>query len=68
MSILSLLFIQVVTLFSLTSAGSIYDDAPYQTLQFTPNITHRTNLCERQQLLRLGDIGFLDVLRGMELS
>ena len=29
-------------------AGSIYEDAPYQTPQFTPNVTHRTDLCERQ--------------------
>ena len=50
------------------SAGSIFDDAPYQTPAFAANVTHRTNLCARQQLLRTGDLAFLDVLRGLELS
>ena len=78
-------------------AGSIHDDAPYQTPQFTPDVTHRTDLCERQvsmrslpqcttnitcificciylctilkqRQFRSGEIEFLDVLRGLELS
>ena len=30
------------------TGGSIYDDRPYNTLQFTPNVTHRHDLCDRQ--------------------
>ena len=33
---------------SLVDAGTIWDDAPIQLKQFTPNVTHRTNLCDRQ--------------------
>lgn len=50
------------------SQADIFEDAPIQTLQFTPNITHRTDLCLKQRLFRGGLIEFQDVLRGMNLT
>ena len=45
-----LLIIQIIFFISLSlvDAGTIWDDAPIQLKQFTPNVTHRTNLCDRQ--------------------
>ena len=41
--------IQIIFFISLlVDAGTIWDDAPIQLKQFTPNVTHRTNLCYRQ--------------------
>lgn len=65
---LGAIVVTIVVLLTDTLHSSIVDDAPYQTLQFTPNITHRTDLCDRQQLLRVGTIEFKDVLRGIDLS
>lgn len=53
---------------SLIAAGTIAEDAPIQTLQFMSNITHRTNMCQKQLLFRAGLIEFKDLLRGMNLS
>ena len=50
------------------SHADIFEDAPIQTPQFTPNITHRTDLCLKQRLFRGGLIEFQDVLRGMNLT
>ena len=45
----SLFFIILLSLVpSIVTGGSIYDDRPYNTLQFTPNVTHRHDLCDRQ--------------------
>ncbi|KAL7539943.1 hypothetical protein ACHAXR_009731 [Thalassiosira sp. AJA248-18] len=65
---LSMVILVLFSFVAVASGGSIYDDAAYQTVQFTPNVTHRSNLCDRQNLLRSGDIDFLDVLRGLNLS
>jgi hypothetical protein len=43
------------------------EGAPIQTVQFTPNVTHRTDMCDKQRLFRGGLIEFDDLLRGINL-
>ena len=66
-----IIFIQLLSKFAAQSFGVAAGgtpDAPYQTLQFTPNVTHRTDLCDRQLSMRLGELEFPDILRGANIS
>jgi hypothetical protein len=47
---------------------TIEEGAPIQTVLFTPNVTHRTDMCDKQRLFRGGLIEFDDLLRGINLT
>jgi hypothetical protein len=63
-SLFSTLFLLLSYLFS-----SISQEAPfYETPKFDTTDSHRTDLCERQQELYIGNLTLSDALKGLELS
>lgn len=65
---LLLFTLQLISFQSIIVQADIAQNAPIQTLQFTPNITHRTNMCEKQTAFRGGLLKFEDLLRNETLS
>lgn len=61
------LFLLLLALFLITTIHA--QQAPfYKTPKFSTQESHRTNLCERQQLLFAGNISLSQALKGLELS
>ena len=68
LAIITLLLSTLISFQSNTVQAIPSQDAPIQTLQFTPNITHRTDMCEKQRAFRGGLLKFEDLLRGDNLT